>query len=213
MVDESGAIGTEPRRRSPWRWLVHGVLAVVTLMVLYVGLTFGQVLWTSRQDHPRNAGAIIVMGAAQYDGRPSPVLQARLDHAVQFWHDGYAELIIVTGGKKAGDRVTQGFTGYQYLRSQGVPEADIKVEVEGTNSYEELSASALIVKNAGVSDDVLIVTDPYHSFRVQEIANEVGLDASVSPASVNGSFQSLLRETVASSIGRVIGYRRLNNIL
>ena len=213
MVDESGAIGTEPRRRSPWRWIVRGVLAVVALMVLYVGLTFAQVLWTSHQDHPRNAGAIVVMGAAQYDGRPSPVLQARLDHAVQLWQDGYAELIIVTGGKKAGDRVTQGFTGYQYLRSQGVPEEDIKVEVEGTNSYEELSASALIVQNAGVSDDVLIVTDPYHSFRVQEIANEVGLDASVSPASVNGSVQSLLRETVASSIGRVIGYRRLNNIL
>jgi uncharacterized SAM-binding protein YcdF (DUF218 family) len=144
------------------------------------------------------------MGAAQYDGRPSPVLQARLDHAVQLWNDGYADLIVVTGGKKAGDRVTQGFAGYQYLKSQGVPDEDIKIEVEGTNSYEELSASSLIIDNAGVGNRVLIVTDPYHSLRVQQIAEEVGLNASVSPADVHGSVESL---------GRLLGYRRLSNLL
>jgi uncharacterized SAM-binding protein YcdF (DUF218 family) len=212
MIDEPG-VGIEPNRRSPWRWVVRGVLAALALLVLYVGVTFAQVYWTSRQDQAKAAGAIIVMGAAQYDGRPSPVLQARLDHAVQLWRDGYAELIVVTGGKKAGDRVTQGFTGYQYLKSQGVPENEIKVEVEGTNSYEELSASALIVANSGTSNKVLIVTDPYHSFRVQQIANEVGLSASVSPADVHGSLESLGRETVAASLGRLLGYRRLSNLL
>lgn len=213
MVDDAGSPRAASPRRSPWRWIVRIALGLLAVAVLYVGLTFGQVVWTSRQDHPREAGAIVVMGAAQYDGRPSPVLQARLDHAVQLWRDGYADMIIVTGGKKAGDRVTQGFTGYQYLKAQGVPEEDIKVEVEGTNSYEELSASALIVANADASDDVVIVTDPYHAFRAQQIADEVGLDATVSPADVNGSFESLARETVAASIGRIIGFRRLSNIL
>ena len=188
------------------------VVGLIVLGVLYVGVTFAQVWWASRQDEASDAGAIVVMGAAQYDGRPSPVFQARLDHAVQLRQAGYADLVVVTGGKQAGDRVTQGIAGFDYLRSQGVPEADIKVEVDGTNSYEELSASALIVQNAGTSDDVLIVTDPYHSFRVQQIADEVGLDAAVSPADTSSSVQSLARETAAVSIGRILGYRRLSNI-
>lgn len=213
MVDEPAAVEMPPKRRSPWRWVVRVALGLLALVVLYVGVTFAQVFWTSRQDEARPAGAIVVMGAAQYDGRPSPVLQARLDHAVELWKAGYAELIVVTGGKKAGDRVTQGFAGYQYLKGKGVPDEDIKIEVEGTNSYEELSASSLIVKNADVSTDVLIVTDPYHSFRVQQIANEVGLNASVSPADVHGSVESLGRETVAVSLGRLLGYRRLSNLL
>jgi uncharacterized SAM-binding protein YcdF (DUF218 family) len=199
-------------RHSLWWWASRLVLALVGLVVLYVGVTFGQVWWASRDDDARPAGAIIVMGAAQYDGRPSPVLQARLDHAVQLRREGHAELIIVTGGKQAGDRVTQGVAGYRYLRSQGVPEDDIKVEVEGTNSYEELSASALIVENAGVSDSVLVVTDPYHSFRVQQIADEVGLDAAVSPANTSSSIAALARETAAVSLGRILGYRRLSNL-
>lgn len=195
-----------------WRWVFRIALGLIALLVLYVGVTFAQVWWASRQDEAMSAAAIVVMGAAQYDGRPSPVLQARLDHAVRLHDEGYADLIIVTGGKQAGDRVTQGLAGYEYLRSRGVPEEDIKVEVEGTNSYEELSASALILENAGVSSDVLIVTDPYHAFRVQQIADEVGLNASVSPARTNSSIESLARETLAVSVGRIIGYRRLSNI-
>lgn len=213
MVDDAAPLVQPEPRRSVWRWVGRVVVAVLVLVVLYVGVTFGQVLWTSRQDQAGPASAIVVMGAAQYDGRPSPVLQARLDHAVELWRAGYADTIVVTGGKQTGDRVTQGFAGYQYLKAQGVPEDHIKVEVEGTNSYQELSASALIVENASGSNDVLIVTDPYHSFRAQQIADEVGLDASVSPADVDGSVQSLARETVAVSLGRLVGFRRLSNWL
>jgi uncharacterized SAM-binding protein YcdF (DUF218 family) len=205
MDDTGPVLPPTPRRHaSVGRWVVRIVVGLIALVVLYVGATFAQVWWTSRQDDAREAGAIIVMGAAQYDGRPSPVLQARLDHAVELWRAGYADLVVVTGGKQVGDRVTQGLTGYQYLH--------IKVEVDGTNSYEELSASALIVDNAGVSDDVLIVTDPYHALRVRQIAHEVGLDATVSPAHTGSSIESLARETVAVSLGRIIGYRRLSNI-
>lgn len=213
VVDEpSSRPAPVPRRRSPWRWPVRLAIAALAAVVLYVGVTFGQVYWASTRDEAQAAGAIVVMGAAQYDGRPSPVLQARLDHAVELYRSGHAGLIVVTGGKQAGDRVTQGFAGYQYLRGRGVPESAIKVEVEGTNSYEELSASALIVANAGVSDRVLVVTDPYHSFRVQQIADEVGLRASVSPADTSSSIEALARETVAVSLGRIVGYRRLSNV-
>jgi uncharacterized SAM-binding protein YcdF (DUF218 family) len=152
------------------RWSVRVGLAVVALAVLYVGVTFGQVWWESRQDNPRPASAIVVMGAAQWNGRPSPVLKARLDHAAGLWEQGLAEAIIVTGGKQEGDHVTQGFTGYDYLRDKGVPEESLMVEVDGTNSYQELSASAAIIRDHGLEPRILVVTDPYHALRVVQIS-------------------------------------------
>jgi len=183
---------------------------VAGLAVLYVVFTFAQVWWTSRQDSTASGDAIVVMGAAQWNGKPSPVLQARLDHAVDLYHGGRAPMIIVTGGKQPGDRVTQGFAGYDYLKAQGVPEEDIKIEIEGRNSYEELSAAAVIVRQAGAGHDVVLISDPYHSLRISQIAEEVGLRPHVSPAATPSPLRSLLRETAAVSIGRVIGYRRLS---
>ncbi len=125
------------------RWGFRLVLALVAAAALYVGVTFVQVWHASNQDDTSPASAIVVMGAAQWNGRPSPVLKARLDHAAELYEAGAAPIVVVTGGKQAGDAVTQGQSGYQYLRDLGLPDAAIKVEVDGTNSYEELSASAL----------------------------------------------------------------------
>lgn len=198
--------------RDVLRWSVRIGLGLLGLLVVYVGVTFGQVWWASRQDHARPSSAIIVMGAAQWDGRPSPVLRARLDHAAELWRAGLADHIIVTGGKQEGDRVTQGFAGYDYLRDKGVPEEALKVEVEGRDSYQELSASAAIIRADGLESRVLVVTDPYHALRVSQIAEEVGLDAAVSPTESSVSLSALGRETVAVSIGRLISYRRLSNL-
>lgn len=191
------------------RWLFRIALAIVGVLVVYVGVTFVQVWLASRSDDAQQASAIVVMGAAQWNGVPSPVLKGRLDHAVELYQQGMAPLIVVTGGKQAGDRTTQGMSGYQYLREQGVPEEAIKVEVAGTNSFEELSASSLILEQAGVGDDVVIVTDPYHALRVAEIAEEVGMHPHVSPTDASVGPRQLARETVAVSLGRIIGYRRL----
>jgi uncharacterized SAM-binding protein YcdF (DUF218 family) len=191
------------------RWAFRISLALVGLLVLYVGVTFVQVWLASRSDDRAQASAIVVMGAAQWNGVPSPVLKNRLDHAVQLYEEGVAPLIVVTGGKQAGDAVTQGRSGYEYLREQGVPDEAIKVEVDGTNSYEELSASALILEQAGLADDVVVVTDPYHALRVAEIAEEVGLRPHVSPTDGSTGPRQLARETAAVALGRIIGYRRL----
>ena len=94
-----------------------------------------------------------------------------------------------------------------------MPDEAIKVEVEGTNSFEELSASALILDQAGVGNDVVIVTDPYHALRAEEIAQEVGLDPHVSPT--DGSQRGCARWLVRpppSPLGRIIGYRRLATV-
>ena len=194
------------------RWLFRIALALVALLVLYVGVTFAQVWWASRSDDTSAASAIIVMGAAQWNGRPSPVLQGRLDHAVDLYEEGVAPLVVVTGGKQAGDAVTQGASGYLYLREKGVPDEAIKVEVDGRNSFEELSASALILRQAGVGNDVVIVTDPYHALRAGEIAREVGMDAHVSPTHSASGVRQMARETAAVAFGRIMGYRRLSSL-
>lgn len=191
------------------RWAIRLVSALLTVLLLYIGVTFAQVWMASQRDDRSPASAIIVMGAAQWNGVPSPVLKGRLDHALLLYRDGDAPIIVVTGGKQAGDAVTQGYSGFTYLRSQGVPESAIRVEVAGTNSFEELSASSVIVRDAGGTNAVLIVTDPYHALRVASIADEVGLDAHVAPTDASSSFQELFRETIAVSLGRIIGYRRL----
>jgi uncharacterized SAM-binding protein YcdF (DUF218 family) len=191
------------------RLLVKVVAALVGLGLLYVVFTFGQVWWASRQQSKAKASAIVVMGAAQWNGKPSPVLKDRLDHAAALYRAGRGKEIIVTGGKQPGDRVTQGVTGYDYLTAAGIPESDVKLENQGTNSYEELSAAANIIRQSGLSADVLLVSDPYHSFRIAQIAGELGLSAHVSPDSVGSPLSSLARETAAVSVGRIIGYRRL----
>jgi len=186
---------------------IFGVL--LGLVVLYVGFTFAQVWWASRQHSSASASAIVVMGAAQWNGKPSPVLKDRLDHAAALFRAHRAHEIIVTGGKKPGDGITQGLTGYDYLTSVGIPAADVKLENQGTNSYQELSAAANIMRNQHLTPTVLLVSDPYHSLRITQIASELGLTAHVSPDDVRSTWYSLARETAAVSIGRIIGYRRL----
>ena len=113
------------------RWVLRGAGAVVGIVLLYFVVTFVQVWLTSRRDQARPAQAIVVLGAAQYDGRPSEVLQARLDHAVDLYHRDLAPLIVVTGGRQPGDRFTEATAAAEYLHSKGVPDEDIQREVNG----------------------------------------------------------------------------------
>jgi len=195
------------------KWAAKLVSLAVLLGVLYVAVTFVQVWWASRQDDRPSADAIVVMGAAQWDGTPSPVLQARLDQAATLFADGVAPLVIVTGGKQEGDRFTEAFTSYDDLKRQGVPEAALRLEVEGTDTYAELAAASVILGDEGVGTDVVVVTDPTHALRSQLIADEVGLSADVSPTDLAPTMQTLARETAAVSIGRIVGFRRLSNWL
>jgi uncharacterized SAM-binding protein YcdF (DUF218 family) len=193
-----------------FRLVLRIVGLVLGIVVLYLAVTFGQVWWASRQSTSASASAIVVMGAAQYNGHPSPVLKARLDHAAELYQAGRAPMIIVTGGKQPGDRVTQGLTGFDYLRDHGVPEDDIKLEVHGTNSYEELSAASLIIAQAELPPTALLVSDPYHSLRISQIAEQVGLTPHMSSASTGSTVRAMARETAAVAVGRILGYRRLS---
>jgi uncharacterized SAM-binding protein YcdF (DUF218 family) len=203
------------RTRSRARPRVAGIL--LTLALAYVGMTFLQVWWASRQDNPRPAGAIVVLGAAQYDGEPSPVLRARLDHAAKLYADGVAPVVVVTGGSRPGDRFTEARAAAEYLYPRGVPDAAQLRENTGRTTYESLAATARFLAARGISD-VVLVSDPFHAHRSAAIAQEVGLDASVSPTpstriTGRASLRRLLRETAAVALGRLIGYRRLDGLL
>lgn len=218
MTDGSVSAGSdrpEPSGRQKWRRRLGRsglvALAVVTLLASYVATTYVQVWQASERDVRVRADAIVVLGAAQYDGRPSPVLEARLDHAHELYRDGLAPLIVVTGGRQQGDRFTEATAGYNYLRDRGVPDEAILKEVQGRTTYESLAAVSRFLRDEQIRD-VLLVSSPAHAKRIAGIAGEVGLRATVSPSSGSPSVRSLVRETVAVSVGRLLGYRRLDHL-
>jgi uncharacterized SAM-binding protein YcdF (DUF218 family) len=187
---------------------------MLLLALLYVTITFAQVLAAARQDEAAPAEAIVVLGAAQYDGRPSPVLRARLDHVVSLYSDGIAPLVVVTGGSQEGDRFTEAAASASYLSDHGVPGGAIERETTGSTSYESLAATARFLRERGVTQ-IVLVSDPFHAYRIGAISREVGMRAAVSPtpsSAISGTAQwrHLLKETGAVSVGRIIGYRRLD---
>ncbi|HEX9045005.1 MAG TPA: YdcF family protein [Candidatus Limnocylindrales bacterium] len=132
------------------------------------------------KDERRPAGAIVVLGAAQYDGRPSPVFAARLDHAVALYLSGLAPYLVVTGGKQEGDRTTEAATARSFALARGVPAAAILVEDKGRTTVESLSAVSRILDGRDIRAAVF-VSDPTHMLRVLMIARDDGLTAYGSP--------------------------------
>lgn len=201
---------------SPRRWLrrmTWAGLALLALLVVYYGLTLFQVWRVGRTDQARPVDAIVVLGAAQYDGRPSPQLRARLDRAFELWEEGLAPLVVVTGGNLPGDRFTEAEASLRYLVGRGVPEDAIVGEYEGGSTWESLAAVAEIVQPEGVRR-VLLVSDPFHLLRVRLIAEEVGFEAYTSPAHgspVRGmrAVGKHLKEAAGIALGRIIGFERL----
>ncbi len=189
----------------------RAITAAGLLVLAYVLGTFLDVWWASRQDTTDPVDAAVVLGAAQYNGVPSPALAGRLDHAAELHALGQVEVIVVTGGGQEGDATTEAKAGYDYLRAAGIPDEDLKLEVQGTSTYESLAATARFLREEGITD-IVLVTDPYHARRSQLVAAEVGLDAAVSPTDASSDLSRLTRETIAVGLGRIIGFRRLERL-
>ena len=198
------------------RLLFKAALGLVLVGLLYGAVTFFQVWSAARRDQAQVAQAIVVLGTAQYDGRPSPVLKARLDHAIDLYRRKLAPVIVVTGGGQPGDRVTEATASANYLLAKGVPDENLLREVSGGSSWESLAAVAAFLDERSI-DEVLLVSDPFHSFRIRAIAGEVGLKSRTSPtrtSPISGltEAQYMARETVAVAVGRIIGFRREANL-
>lgn len=188
------------------------MLALVGVgVVAYLLGTLVEVWVVSRRDERGPADAVVVLGAAQYDGRPSGALAARLDHAFELWEDGAAPAIVLTGAKQEGDRFTEAYAGFQHLRDRGVPEDDLVIVSDGTDTWESLAASARWLRGTG-AEQVVLVSDPSHSARLLGIAAELDLDATVSPTGARLTVAQLAKETALVSVGRLVGYRRVTRL-
>jgi vancomycin permeability regulator SanA len=197
------------------RRIVQVGLVVLLVAFGYYLVSFWQVWSTGRSDEARAVDAIVVLGAAQYDGRPSPQLAARLDHAVSLWNDGLAPVVIVTGGNQEGDRFTEASTSAAYLVERGVPSSAIVQEDAGSTTHDSLDRARTLVDES--VETVLIVTDPYHALRSKLTAEEVGFSAYVSPVpdSVVVGATELRRELAEAAgvaVGRIIGFERLSGL-
>ncbi len=198
------------------RWSVRAGAVALAAVLAYVAVTFVQVFQASRRDGARTAQAIVVFGAAQYNGTPSPVLRARLDHAARLYRRGYAKRVVVTGGRHPDDRFTEAAVSARYLTGKGIPDSAILREVSGRTSWESLAAAARFLKRRDVND-VVLVSDGFHAARIAAMASELGLEAHTSPAPgspIAGTekLPYLGKETLAVAAGRVVGFRRVSNV-
>jgi uncharacterized SAM-binding protein YcdF (DUF218 family) len=203
-----------PRRRG--RRVLWLLAALVLLAVGYYLVSLYQVWSTGRADQARPVDAIVVMGAAQYDGRPSPQLAARLDHVVELWQAGLAPVVVVTGGNRPGDRFTEAESSTAYLVDRGVPADAIVGEDEGSTSWESLRAVADLLGPLEL-DRVLLVSDPFHSLRIRLMAEQLGLEAYTSPTRTSpvggwSAFQHHLQEAGGVALGRLLGFDRVESL-
>ncbi len=188
--------------RSGWRgWARRFLILAIILIPIAILAIGGAVLWTARTAEPHQADAIVVMGAAQYNGRPSQVFEARLEHALALYEDGYAPLIVVTGGKMPGDAYTEGETARNYFLEHGVPESAIVGEFEGRDTWQSMQGVAAVLDGTGVRS-LIIVSDGFHLLRSELMARELGFDASGAAAPDSpirpwsgAEFSYLIRET------------------
>ena len=167
---------------------MRDLVVVVVVACLGVGVVAGYAtfrIWAQGQrDERRPADAIVVMGAAQYDGRPSPLFAARLEHAVELFHAGIAQRLIVTGGKADGDRTTEAATARAYAIAHGVPAAAILGEDASRTTLESIRAVGAVLRDHGLKDAVF-VSDRPHMLRVLRMAADEGITAWGSPTATS----------------------------
>lgn len=169
----------ENRRSRVLTLLLVSFLALVVASVGWFRWVYLQIERYATQDQAAHADAICVFGAAEYDGRPSPVFRARLDHAFELYQSGIAPLIITLGGA-GGDEYSEGSVGREYLMSRGVPEQAIIAETESRNTEESARRVAVIARANGLRR-LVIVSDGTHLFRIHAICAADGLDVLTSP--------------------------------
>ena len=179
-----------------FRWFRRLVTLALAAVLLLLAGTAASVWWVARQDDAPKSDAIIVLGASQFDGRPSSVFKARLQHARALFEDGVAPRVITVGGGRPGDRTTEAEAGAAFLRERDVTAVAVP---EGRNTLQSLEAAQALMQERGWQTAVL-VTDPWHSLRSRTMARDQGIDAQTSPTRAGPSVRT--RGTQVRYIGR-----------
>jgi uncharacterized SAM-binding protein YcdF (DUF218 family) len=187
------------------------IVALVITAVLVIGSTALAIWWTARQDARPHSDAIVVLGSAQYNGRPSSIFAARLEHARRLYQEGVAPVVVTVGGKKSGDNFTEAEAGRDYLARDGVPAKSLLAVPEGVDTLESMRDVAAVFRQHGWQKAVL-VTDPWHVMRAQRMADDAGIQAASSPTRQGPAVQTrttqfkyIMRETAAYLVYRVTG--------
>ncbi|MGH8825234.1 MAG: YdcF family protein [Jiangellaceae bacterium] len=187
------------------------VIGAVLLALLWVASVPVRIWWDARQEDHRVSDAIVVLGAAQYGGRPSPVLEARLRKAQTLWDDGVAPVVVTVGGGAPGDTTTEAEAGRDWLTANGMPADAVIAVAEGINTQSSLDAVGELFGDQGWQTAVL-VTDPWHTFRSKALADAAGIDAVAAPARSGPAVQTretqmryIVRESLAYYRWRLTG--------
>jgi uncharacterized SAM-binding protein YcdF (DUF218 family) len=185
--------------------------AAVLAVVLVVVSTALAIWWNARQDSRPVSDAIVVLGSAQYNGVPSSIFEARLEHAVRLYEDGVAPVIVTVGGKATGDQFTEAEAGRDYLANAGIPADALLAVPEGVDTLQSMRAVAAAFDERGWASAVL-VTDPWHAMRAERMAEDAGMEAESSPTREGPAVQTratqfryILRETAAYLLYRATG--------
>ena len=165
-------------------WAVKALVRILASIILGTALlwavSMGAVLLWSSMDQARPAESIVVLGAAQYDGKPSPVLKARLDHGIDLWNKRMGAVLVLTGGQGSGDTTSEAAVGRAYARKHGVPDSVILLENKGRTTRESMLAVADTLGKRGIKTAIL-VSDPFHMLRLWIMGRRFGLTAYTSP--------------------------------
>jgi uncharacterized SAM-binding protein YcdF (DUF218 family) len=187
------------------------VAAALLSFLLLVTSTALAIWWNARQDSRPVSDAIVVLGSAQYNGVPSSIFEARLEHAITLYEDGVAPVIITVGGKAAGDAFTEAQAGREYLVGGGIPDDALLAVPEGVDTLESMRAVSTAFDERGWTSAVL-VTDPWHAMRAERMAEDAGIEAESSPTRQGPAVQTratqfryILRETAAYLYYRATG--------
>jgi len=196
-------------RPRPTRWWVRLLILLVGILLLLLAVTAGRIIDTASRQEIHSADAIVVFGAAEYSGRPSPVLKARLDHALDLFHRGVAPVVITTGGAASDPVFSEGGVGRDYLRKHGVPERSLIAETQGRDTSQSAVRVAVIMRANGLRSCVA-VSDAYHVFRIRKLLEHEGVGpvytaprADFRPHSILQRGYTVLREATSYLLWRI----------
>lgn len=205
--------GKDVARRGEKKRRLRGgrvIFLLILLGIAYLASLFVRIWIDGLRDERRAADVIVVLGASQANGRPRPVLKARLDHALQLYRDGLAPYLLFTGGKQQGDRYTEAETGRMYALAQGVPASAIFLENNGHSTWQEMQAADHTIHSEHLRT-VLLVSDSFHAFRLKRMAQDLGMTAFVSPVrrpaleNLSSRIHYTIREVGAYAVYRLFG--------
>jgi uncharacterized SAM-binding protein YcdF (DUF218 family) len=199
-----------PLRRHPVLLTLAATASIAVVAVSATGLAVWRAAHTDDASRVDRADAIVVLGAAQYDGRPSPVFRGRLEHAALLYRERRAEIVLVLGGSRPGDRSSEAEAGRGWLIAQGLPPDAVAASPVGSTTLESLRAAAGWMRERGLRT-AFLVSDPWHNLRVKRMASDLGIVAYASAtwrsaARTEGTrFGGYLRETFAYLYYRLLG--------